>query len=218
MDTRALDTLVGTKRGMTQTWTADGQRLPVTVIELGPNTVVAVRSKEKEGYEALQLGFGTIRTKLLSKAVQGHYAKAGVAPHRHLREVRATVGEHKAGEVLNASLFPPGTWVDVIGTSKGKGFQGTVKLHKFSRGPEGHGSDNVRKPGSIGMHTHPGRVLKGKRMASRMGNERVTVHNLAVIQVDAEKHRLLVAGPVPGNTGSLVLVRKSRKQPAKAGK
>jgi large subunit ribosomal protein L3 len=213
-----MDTLVGTKRGMTQLWTPEGQRLPVTVIELGPNTVVAVRSKEKNGYEALQLGFGSIRTKLLSKPVQGHYAKAGVAPHRHLREVRAAVGEHKPGETLSCSLFTAGTRVDVIGTSKGKGFQGTVKLHHFSRGPEAHGSDNVRKPGSIGMHTHPGRTLKGKRMASRMGAARVTVRNLDVVQVDAEKNTLLVSGAVPGNNGGLVLVRKSRRQPVKAGK
>ena len=214
-----MDTLIGTKRGMTQLWTGEGQRLPVTVIELGPNTVVALRTKAKEGYEALQLGFGSIRTKRLSKAVQGHYAKSGVAPHRHLREVRVgAVGEHKAGEVLNAGLFTAGTWVDVIGTSKGKGFQGTIKLHNFQRGPAGHGSDNVRKPGSIGMHTHPGRTLKGKRMASRMGAGRVTVRNLEIMQVDAEKNTLLVSGAVPGNNGGLVLVRKSRRQPAKAGK
>jgi large subunit ribosomal protein L3 len=213
-----MDTLVGTKRGMTQLWAADGQRLPVTVIALGPNTVVALKTLEKDGYEALQLGFGSIRPKLLSKAVQGHYAKAGLTPHRHLREVRGAVGEHKAGEVLNAGLFSAGTRVDVIGTSKGKGFQGTIKLHHFARGPSAHGSDNVRKPGSIGMHTHPGRTLKGKRMASRMGDGRVTIRNLEVVQVDAEKNTLLVSGAVPGNNGGLLLVRKSRRQPAKAGK
>jgi large subunit ribosomal protein L3 len=218
MNTPGMDTMVGTKRGMTQLWTAEGQRVPVTVIAMGPNTVVALRTMEKDGYEALQLGFGSIRTKRLSKAVQGHYAKAGVAPHRHLRESRVAVGEHKAGEVLNAGMFTEGTWVDVIGTSKGKGFQGTIKLHNFQRGPAGHGSDNVRKPGSIGMHTHPGRTLKGKRMASRMGAGRVTVRNLAVVKVDAEKNTLLVSGAVPGNNGGLVLVRKSRRQPFKAGK
>jgi len=207
-----MDTLIGTKRGMTQTWLADGQRVPVTVLDLGPNTVVALRGKDREGYEALQLGFGAIRPKLVSKPLKGHFTKAGVAPQRHLREVRGAVGEHKAGETLTCALFQPGVLVDVIGTSKGKGFQGTIKLHHFSRGPEAHGSDNVRKPGSIGMHTHPGRTLKGKRMASRMGCKRVTMKNLAVVSVDAEKHVMLVAGAVPGDNGGLVLVRKSTKQ------
>ena len=207
-----MDTLIGTKRGMTQTWLADGQRVPVTVLDLGPNTVVALRGKEREGYEALQLGFGTIRPKLVSKPLKGHFTKAGVALQRHLREVRGPLGEHKAGETLTCALFQPGVFVDVIGTSKGKGFQGTIKLHHFSRGPEAHGSDNVRKPGSIGMHTHPGRTLKGKRMASRMGCKRVTMKNLAVVSVDAEKHVMLVAGAVPGDNGGLVLVRKSTKQ------
>ena len=207
-----MDTLIGTKRGMTQTWLADGQRVPVTVLDLGPNTVVALRGKDKEGYEALQLGFGTIRPKLVSKPLKGHFTKAGVAPQRHLREVRGPVGERKAGETLTCAVFKAGEMVDVIGTSKGKGFQGTIKLHHFSRGPEAHGSDNVRKPGSIGMHTHPGRTLKGKRMASRMGCKRVTMKNLAVVSVDAEKNVLLVAGAVPGDNGGLVLVRKSAKQ------
>ncbi len=164
----------------------------------------------------MQVGFGSIRPKLLGKPVVGHYAKAGVAPQRHLREVRCAAEGHKAGEVLSCTLFAPGVFVDVIGTSKGKGFQGTIKLHHFSRGPSANGSDNVRKPGSIGMHTHPGRVLKGKRMASKMGNGRVTVRNLTVVSVDGEKNVLLVAGAVPGNNGGLVLVRRSRRQPAKA--
>jgi len=208
-----LNTLLGTKRGMTQMWLADGQRVPVTVIDAGPNTVVALRSKDKDGYEAVQLGFGAIRPKLVRKPQTGHFAKAGVAPQRHLREVRGEVGEAKVGEAVTCAIFAPGTLVDVIGTSKGKGFQGTIKLHHFSRGPEAHGSDNVRKPGSIGMHTHPGRTLKGKRMAARMGCERVTLRNLAVVSVDAEKNLLLVQGAVPGNTGGLLLVRRSKRQP-----
>jgi len=207
-----MDALIGTKRGMTQMWTKDGERVPVTVLQLGPNTVVALRSKERDGHEALQLGYGSIRPKVVSKPVKGQFEKAGLAPQRHLREVRGPVGERKAGESLTCALFKEGELVDVIGTSKGKGFQGTIKLHHFSRGPEAHGSDNVRKPGSIGMHTHPGRTLKGKRMASRMGNARVTIRNLPVIQVDAEQNLLLVQGAVPGDRGGLVMVRKSRRQ------
>ena len=207
-----MDTLIGTKRGMTQMWNAEGERVPVTVLDLGPNTVVAVRTKDKDGHESLQLGFGTIRPKRMSKPLKGVFTKAGVSPARHLREVRGEVGERKVGDSLTCAVFTPGTLVDVIGTSKGKGFQGTIKLHHFSRGPEAHGSDNVRKPGSIGMHTHPGRVLKGKRMAARMGCERVTIKNLPVLSVDAEKNVLMVAGAVPGNRGALVLVRRRAKQ------
>lgn len=208
-----MDMLIGTKRGMTQMWTEDGGRTPVTVIDLGPNTVVAVRTLERDGYEALQLGHGKVRAKVVDKPRTGQFAKAGVAPQRWLREARGPVGERKPGDVLDCSVFQPGSWVDVIGTSKGKGFQGTIKLHHFQRGPEAHGSDNVRKPGSIGMHTHPGRTLKGKRMAARMGAERVTVRNLAVLKVDPAQHVLLVQGAVPGNNGGLLLVRRSARQP-----
>jgi len=208
-----MDMLIGTKRGMTQLWTDDGTRMPVTVIDLGPNTVVALRTVERDGYEALQLGHGAIRAKVVNKPRAGQFAKAGVAPQRYLREARGPVGERKVGETLDCSLFPAGTLVDVIGTSKGKGFQGTIKLHHFQRGPAGHGSDNVRKPGSIGMHTHPGRTLKGKRMAARMGADRVTVRNLQVLKVDPAQHLLLVQGAVPGNNGGLVMVRRSARQP-----
>ena len=206
-------TLLGTKRGMTQMWSEDGQRVPVTVIDAGPNTVTAVKDEARDGYEAVQLGYGAVREKVLAKAQRGQYAKAGLKPHRHLREVRGPVGELKVGATVTCAHFKVGSFVDVIGTSKGKGFQGTIKLHHFSRGPEAHGSDNVRKPGSIGMHTHPGRTLKGKRMAARMGTERVTLRNLAVMAVDAEANRLLVKGAVPGNTGGLLIVRLSLRQP-----
>jgi large subunit ribosomal protein L3 len=208
-----IPTLIGRKRGMTQTWTADGGRVPVTVIDLGPNTVTALRTLERDGYEAVQLGFGTIRPKLLRKPQAGQFTKAGIDARRYLREVRGAAGEHAVGAVLDCSLFNVGSYVDVIGTSKGKGFQGTIKLHHFSRGPEAHGSDNVRKPGSIGMHTHPGRVLRGKRMANKMGAERVTIKNLAVVAVDKEANQVLIKGAVPGNNGSLVVVRLSTRQP-----
>ncbi len=208
-----MDMLIGTKRGMTQMWVEDGLRVPVTVIALGPNTVVAVRTPAKDGYEAVQLGHGAVRAKLVNKPRAGQFAKAGVAPQRWLREARGPAGERKVGQTFDCSVFAPGQWVDVIGTSKGKGFQGTIKLHHFQRGPSGHGSDNVRKPGSIGMHTHPGRTLKGKRMAARMGGGRVTMRNLTVLQVDPAQNLLLVKGAVPGNRGGLLLVRRSDVQP-----
>jgi large subunit ribosomal protein L3 len=207
-----MDMLIGTKRGMTQMWVGDGQRVPVTAIALGPNTAVALRTVEKDGYEAVLLGHGAVRPKRVGKPRAGQFAKAGVAPQRWLREARGPVGDVKVGQIFDCSAFAAGQLVDVIGTSKGKGFQGTIKLHHFQRGPAGHGSDNVRKPGSIGMHTHPGRTLKGKRMAARMGAGRVTVRNLEVLQVDPAQGLLLVKGAVPGNAGGLLLVRKSDVQ------
>ena len=212
-----MDTLIATKKGMTQLWTEDGSRHPVTVLAVEPNVVTAVRTSEKDGYQAVQLGSGAIRAKLVAKPQLGAFGKVGVEPRRHLREVRGAFADKAAGDSLDCSVFSAGVHVDVIGTSKGKGFQGTVKLHNFSCGPKAHGSDNVRKPGSIGMHTHPGRTLKGKRMPARMGNERVTIKHLEVLSVDAESGTLLVRGAVPGNNGGLVLVRKSAIQP-KGGK
>ena len=208
-----MDTLLGTKRGMTQIWTEEGQRLPVTVVDVAPNLVTNVRTLERDGYEAVQLGYGSIREKRLNKPQIGQFKKLGVGQRRHLREVRGPAGERKVGDEIKADLFAVGTYVDVIGTSKGKGFQGTIKLHHFSRGPEAHGSDNVRKPGSIGMHTHPGRTIKGKRMASMMGNARVTVRRLEIVSVDAEAGVILIKGPVPGNNGGLIRMRKSQLQP-----
>jgi len=210
-----MDSLLGTKRGMTQIWSDEGNRLPVTVVDVQPNLVSEVRTLERDGYEAVQLGYGAIREKLVAKPQIGHFKKLGIGQRRHLCEVRGPAGERKVGEELSCSLFEPGTLVDVIGTSKGKGFQGTIKLHNFSRGPEAHGSDNVRKPGSIGMHTHPGRTLKGKRMASMMGNARVTVRRLEVVSVDAEAGVILIKGPVPGNNGGLVMLRRSQLQKTK---
>jgi len=212
-----MDSLLGTKRGMTQIWTEEGNRLPVTVVDVAPNLVTEVRTQERDGYEAVQLGYGAIREKRLTKPSIGRFKKLGIGQRRHLREIRGPAGEIQVGAELKCDRFEAGTLVDVIGTSKGKGFQGTIKLHHFSRGPEAHGSDNVRKPGSIGMHTHPGRTLKGKRMASMMGNARVTVRRLEVVSVDAEAGVLLIKGPVPGNNGGLILLRKSQLQKRKDG-
>jgi large subunit ribosomal protein L3 len=212
-----MDTLLGTKRGMTQIWTEEGDRLSVTVLDIAPNLVRALKTAEKDGYAAVQVGYGPIRDKRVAKPQLGAAKQAGVAPRRHLREMRGPVEGRSVGEEITCALFEAGQFVDVIGTSKGKGFQGTIKLHNFSRGPTSHGSQNVRKSGSIGMHTHPGRVLKGKRMAARMGGERVTVKNLRVVSVDPETQVMLVRGAVPGNAGGLVMVRRSSVQP-KQGK
>ena len=212
-----MDSLLGTKRGMTQIWTEEGQRLPVTVVDVAKNLVTGVKTMERDGYEAVQLGYGAIREKRLTKPQIGQFKKLGVGQRRHLREVRGPAGDIAVGQELACDRFEAGTLVDVIGTSKGKGFQGTIKLHNFSRGPEAHGSDNVRKPGSIGMHTHPGRTLKGKRMASMMGNARVTVRRLEIVSVDAEGGVVLIKGAVPGNNGGLLVLRKSQLQ-KKTGK
>lgn len=204
-----MNALLGTKRGMTQIWLEDGTQVPVTVLDVEPNTVTAVRTVERDGYEAVQLGAGSIRAKLVNKPRRGQFAKAGVEPRRHLREVRIEPGEAKIGDALTVEIFEVGGKVDVVGTSKGKGFAGTIKRHGFARGPTSHGSQNVRAPGSIGMCKYPGRVIRGKKMAGRMGNERVTVKGLEVVAVDAENNRLLIKGPVPGANGGLVMVRAS---------
>ena len=206
-----MHALIGTKRGMTQMWREDGARLPVTVIDLGPNTITAVKSSESDGYEAVQLGFGQVRPKLVAKPQLGQFTKIGSEPLRHLREVRGLEGEHNVGDVLTVSSFEVGALVDVTGTSKGKGFAGTIKRHGFARGPTTHGSQNVRRSGSIGMCKYPGRVIRGKRMAGHMGAEKVTVKHLEVVGVNEEANQLLVKGAVPGNNGGLVFVRTSRK-------
>jgi len=202
-----VKTLLGTKRGMTQMWREDGSRVPVTILDVEPNLVTAIRTEAKDGYQALQLGVGSIRPKVVAKPQRVQAEKAGLELRRHVREVRGEVGEAKVGDVLTVSLFEPGSKVDVIGTSKGKGFAGTIKKHHFARGPVSHGSQNVRRPGSIGMHTHPGRTLRGKRMATRMGNERITIKGLDVMAVDEKANQLLVKGAVPGAIGGLVMVR-----------
>jgi large subunit ribosomal protein L3 len=205
-----VNTLLGTKRGMTQLWRENGTRVPVTVLDVAQNTVTGIRTLEKDGYEAVQIGSGAIRPFLVSKPRLGQFQKAGLeAPLRHVREVRGEVGDVEVGAAFGVDLFEVGGFVDVVGSSKGKGFAGTIKRHGFARGPVTHGSQNVRRPGSIGMCKYPGRVIRGKRMAGRMGNERVTVKGLEVLAIDAENGQLLVKGPVPGANGGLVLVRGS---------
>lgn len=203
-----MTTLLGTKRGMTQIWAEDGTRIPVTVVDVTPNTITALRTLEKDGYEAVQIGMGAVRPKVVSKPRRGQFEKAGVELQRHVREVRMPVGEREVGQQIKVDeIFEPGTMIDVVGTTKGKGFAGTIKRHGFARGPVTHGSQNVRRPGSIGMCKYPGRVIRGKRMAGRMGGERVTIKGLSVVAVDGEKGYLLVKGSVPGANGGLLMVR-----------
>jgi large subunit ribosomal protein L3 len=209
-----IEGLLGRKIGMTQVFSSAGEAIPVTVIEVGPCVVTQIRNKERDGYEAVQIGFGEVKPKSLTKPEQGHLAGAGRLV-RFLREFGAdNIEEHQVGQVLSADVFEPGQIIDVTGTSKGRGFQGVVKRHGFSGGPKTHGqSDRHRAPGSIGAGTDPGHVWKGTRMAGRMGNRRVTVQNLQVVEVLAEKHLLLVRGSVPGAKNGLVMVRRGVKAP-----
>ena len=204
--------LLGRKIGMTQVFGPTGEVIPVTVLEVGPCVVTQIRTKERDGYEAVQLGFGEVSAKSLTRPRQGHLKAAGRLV-RHLREFAAdNIEEHTVGQVLTADVFQAGQLVDVTGTSKGRGFQGVVKRHGFGGGPRTHGqSDRHRAPGSIGPGTTPGRVFKGTRMAGRMGNRRVTVQNLQVVEVVPERHLLLVRGSVPGPKNGLVMVRRAVK-------
>ena len=199
--------IIGTKLGMTQLFDAEsGQVTPVTVIEAGPCPVVAVRTAETDGYAAVQLAFGPVKEKKLSRPRAGHLKAAGVAPHRTLIEFRDAEGWNP-GDTVTVEAFEQGDQVKVSGISRGKGFAGTIKRHRFSRGPMSHGSHNVRAPGSIGASATPSHVYKGTRMAGQMGSQRVTQRGLQVVEVDAEKNLLLVRGAVPGAVGGVVEVR-----------
>ena len=189
--------ILGRKIGMTQVWDEDDNVVPVTVIQAGPCAVSQVKTQATDGYDAVQIGFGDIKAKNVNKPMAGHFAKAGVEPVRFLREVRVENGEeHKVGEVVTVADFADVEKVDVIGTSKGKGFQGRIKRWGQRRGPMTHGSHFQRHPGSIGQCAYPARVLKGVKMAGHMGNERVTVKNLSVVRIDAEQNLILVKDAV----------------------
>jgi large subunit ribosomal protein L3 len=206
--------MIGKKLGMSQIFDETGLAHPVTVLEVGPCVVTQIKTPERDGYSAIQLGFGL--DKRLNRPEQGHRRASGFMS-RTLREVIAdNVEEFTIGQVITAHTFSEGELVDVIGTSKGRGFQGGVKRHGFRGGPRTHGqSDRLRAPGSIGSSATPGRVFKGLRMAGRMGNDRVTVQNLKVLRVDPERNLLLVKGSVPGANEGLVLVRRAVKAPKK---
>ena len=203
-----VSTILGRKIGMTQVWDEDDNVIPVTVILAGPCTVSQVKTKATDGYDAVQIGFGDIKAKKVNKPMAGHFAKAGVEPMRYLREVRVEdASEYKPGDQVTVADFAEVKAVDVTGTSKGKGFQGTIKRWNFHRGPMTHGSRNQRKPGSIGQCAYPARVRKGLHMAGHMGDERVTVKNLKLVRVDTDQNLLLVKGAVPGAKNALVQVR-----------
>ena len=203
-----VSTILGRKLGMTQVWDDDDNVVPVTVVLAGPCTVSQVKTKETDGYEAIQIGFGDIKAKKVNKPMKGHFAKAGVEPMRYLREVRVEdASQYKTGDQVTVADFADVTAVDVTGTSKGKGFQGTIKRWNFHRGPMTHGSRNQRKPGSIGQCAYPARVRKGLHMAGHMGDERVTVKNLKLVRVDTDQNLLLIKGAVPGGKNALVQVR-----------
>lgn len=208
-----MKALLGYKRGMARVFDEKGTVTPVTVIEAGPCTVTQIRSAKRDGYSAVQLGFGAVKPARLSRAQRGHLGRSGGQSLRHLREFRGEVpAGWRLGERVDVSQFAPGDKVDVVGISRGLGFAGTIKRHHFHRQRKSHGqSDRERAPGSVGAGTSPGRTFKGMRMGGRMGGERVTVRNLTVVVADPARNLLAVRGAVPGFDGSLVVVRAAKK-------
>lgn len=202
--------LLGKKLGMTQMYDDEGRLTPVTVVEAGPCRVVGIRTRERHGYDAVQLSFHEVPNRKLTKPELGHLKITNSPPCRHLREFKKT-GDVEIGQVLKADLFEKGQWVDVEGISKGKGYQGVMKRHHYGGGPETHGSMFHRAPGSIGSSSHPSRVWKNKALPGQMGNERVTVQRLKVIEARPDENLLFVGGAIPGATGGMVVVRKSKK-------
>jgi large subunit ribosomal protein L3 len=202
-----MPAILAKKLGMTQRFQEDGRVERVTVLEAGPCPVTAVRSHDADGYEAVQLGFGAVREKALTKPELGHLRKASAPPVRHLVEFRDEAGELQVGDTVTVETFEVGQKVKIAGTSKGKGFQGTIKRHNFKSGPKSHGSHNVRAPGSIGASAWPARVMKGIRGPGQMGNKRITQKGLEIVRIDAQDNLLLVRGAVPGPKNGFVEVR-----------
>jgi large subunit ribosomal protein L3 len=206
--------ILGKKLGMTQVFTAEGKMVPVTVVEAGPCVVTQLKTVETDGYNAVQMGFGTIKDKHLNKPQKGHFAKAGVTPVRFAREFRLLgTPEYTLGQEVKADVFEAGELVDVTGISRGKGFAGTIKRHGFARGPMTHGSKSHREPGSIGsrMSGGGGKVFKGKKLPGRMGTAKVTVQRLQIVRADADRNLILVKGAIPGAKGALIVIRNTVK-------
>lgn len=204
--------ILATKVGMTQIFNEDGVLTPVTVLQAGPCAVTQIKTVETDGYNAVQVGYGDIRETLVNKPQKGHFAKAGVANKRFLKEFKfENAADYTVGQEIKADIFTAGDRIDATGTSKGKGFQGAIKRHGLSRGPMGHGSKYHRHAGSNGPATTPGRVFKGKTMPGQMGNVKVTVQNLEVVKIDVENNLILVKGAVPGPKKSLVMIKESTK-------
>lgn len=204
-----MGAIIGRKLGMTQIFGEDGTRVPLTVIEAGPCPVTQIKTAESNGYDAVQLGFGSVRPKRLNEPELGHLKKAGAPPVRHLHEFSPDElsGEYALGDVVTVDGFEPGQMVRITGTSKGKGYAGTIKRHNFKRGPKSHGSHNIRQPGSIGAAAYPARVFKGLRMSGHMGARTVTQRGLQIVDRDPERNILLVRGAVPGGVNGIVIVR-----------
>ncbi len=201
-------TLLGRKLGMTQVWSEDDKLLPVTVIEAGPCVVTQVKTDKRDGYRAVQIGFGEVKAKRLNKPMAGHFAKSNVEPKRYLAEIRLGEGDDiKLGQVLTVESLADAKRVSVSGVSKGKGFAGVMKRHNFKGGPGGHGSHFHRAPGSIGQCATPARVFKGMKLPGHMGSEKVTVRNLEIVKIDLEQNLLLVKGAVPGGKNALLTIR-----------
>ena len=204
--------IIGKKVGMTQIFDENGAVIPVTVIECGPCPVVQVKTVETDGYNAIQLGFGDVKEKKVNRPKKGHFSKGSVKPTKHLREFRLEdVSSVKVGDEIKVDTFEAGETVDIQGITKGKGFQGVIKRHGQSRGPMGHGSMYHRRPGSMGSTSTPGRVFKGKKLPGHMGVDTVTIQNLVIVRVDADKSAILVKGSVPGNKGSILKIKTSVK-------
>jgi large subunit ribosomal protein L3 len=207
-----MDGILGRKIGMTQIYVEDGTAIPVTVIKAGPCLVVQRRTAEKDGYEAVQIGLVEERPAKVSKPEAGHFKKAGVAPVRRIEEFEIVAGEElNAGDEIRASIFQEKDWVDVVGTSKGKGYQGVMKRHGFAGGRGSHGSMFHRAPGSIGSSAFPSRVFKGMRMGGRMGGERVTTKNLQIVKIDADLNLIYVRGAVPGPKTGYLAIRRAKR-------
>lgn len=205
--------ILGKKLGMTQIFTADGLIVPVTVVEAGPCPVVQKKTVDHDGYSAIQVGFGSLREKLANKPRLGSFKKAGVEPMRHLRELKLDDSDgYEVGQTIKADMFEQGDFIDISGVSKGKGFQGAIKRWNQSRGRMSHGSHYHRRVGSMSGCSSPSRVFKSKRLPGHMGSENVTIQNLEVVRVDAERNLLLIKGAVPGAKGTLVFVRDSIKR------
>jgi len=211
--------LLGKKIGMTQIFLDDGKMVPVTVIEAGPCVVTQVKEREKDGYEAVQIGYQEVKKENVNKPIEGHFKKAKVAPQKYLAELLLANGEnYELGQVLTVESFTVGERADVTGVSKGKGFQGVVKRWGFKGGPKSHGSHFQRAPGSVGASATPSRVVKGKKLPGQMGNARVSVQNLEVVQVDSDKNLLFLKGAVPGSKGGLLMIKSSVKASSKGKK
>jgi len=199
--------LLGNKVGMTQIFDESGNIIPVTILKVGPCMVTQVKTKSKDGYDSIQVGYGNLSSKALSQPELGHLQKSNIQPLKYLKEFRITeTHEFSIGQVLNVDSFSPGQFVNIRGKSIGKGFSGLQKRHNFNRGPMTHGSKNHREPGSIGMGTTPGRVLPGKKMAGQLGNQITTIKNLEVIQINSKENILVIKGSVPGKPGNLLSI------------